>query len=201
MILTLSAASSLYWLGRYMVRVEGLCRLEPFQDDAHAVAYANAFSLPAWNVETLSQLLRDPNHLGSLPNNLAVIQDNVQSVRGILGREVFEAFNALWRQRGQSDACICDLLHQASQHMQALDLFTQVFWSLGRAVESVDMALRLGEPAQPAAQQVLQVAQRLPDPEWQSILECAEQLAISPDTSNLYGLCDRLHPAFVEGPR
>lgn len=200
MMLTLSAASSLYWLGRYMLRVEALCQRLPFEDDAQALAYAHSFSWSAWNVETLLDAIHDPQRVGSLPNNLAVVQDNIQSVRGILPRSVFEAFNALWRQRDQTDSCICDLLHQAAVQLQQLDPVAHVFWQLGRALESVDMALRLHEPVQPAADQLLQVAHQLPLPEWQLQVELVAQLVEQPDVIRLYALCDRLHLAFVEGP-
>lgn len=199
MMLTLSAASGLYWLGRYMLRVESLCQLLPFEDDAQALAYANSFSSPAWNIETLLVALHDPERAGSLPSNLAVIQDNIQSVRGILPRQVFEAFNALWRQRDQADACVCDLLMQATTQLQQLDSIARVFWQLGRAVESVDMALRLHTPVQPAADQLLQVAQQLPLPEWQLQVELVAQLVEQPNVGRLYSVCDRLHLAFVEG--
>lgn len=199
MILTLSAASSLYWLGRYMLRVEALCQRLPFEDDAQALAYAHSFSLSAWNVETLLAALHDPQRVGSLPSNLAVVQDNIQAVRGILPRQVFEAFNALWRQRDQSDVCICDLLTQAATQLQQLDAVALVFWQLGRAVESVDMALRLHEPVQSAAEHLLSVAHQLPMPEWQLQVELVAQLVAQPDVVRLYALCDRLHLAFVEG--
>lgn len=199
MMLTLSAASSLYWLGRYMLRVEALCQLLPFEDDTQALAYAHSFSLSAWNVETLLAAIHDPQRVGSLPNNLAVIQDNIQAVRGILPRPVFEAFNALWRQREQADACICDLLTQAATQLQQLDAVARGFWQLGRAVESVDMALRLHAPVQPAAEQLLQIAHQLPMPEWQIQVELVAQLVERPDVARLYALCDRLHLAFVEG--
>ncbi|MFZ3193645.1 MAG: alpha-E domain-containing protein [Moraxellaceae bacterium] len=199
MMLTLSAASSLYWLGRYMLRVEALCHLLPFEDDTQALAYAHSFSLSAWNVETLLAAIHDPQRVGSLPNNLAVIQDNIQAVRGILPRPVFEAFNALWRQREQADSCICDLLTQSATQLQQLDAVARGFWQLGRAVESVDMALRLHAPVQPAADHLLQIAQQLPMPEWQLQVELVAQLVDRPDVARLYALCDRLHLAFVEG--
>lgn len=199
MILTLSAASSLYWLGRYMLRVEALCQRLPFEDDDQAIAYANAFSLSAWNAETLHATLHDAQRVGSLPNNLAVIQDNIQSVRGILPRAVFEAFNALWRQRDQADACICELLQHAAVQLEHLDPVAYGFWRLGHALEAVDMALRLHEPVQPVAEQLLQVAHRLPLPEWQLQVELVAQLVEQPDVIRLYALCDRLHLAFMEG--
>lgn len=199
MILTLSAASSLYWLGRYMLRVEALCQVLPFEDEAQALAYANSFSLSAWNIETVLVALHDPQHTGSLPNNLAVIQDNIQAVRGILPRQVFEAFNRLWRQREQSDACICGLLTEAAAELQQLDSVARVFWQLGQCIESVDMALRLHAPVQVAADQLLQMAHQLPLPEWQLQVDLIAQLAAQPDVPHLYAVCDRLHLAFVEG--
>ncbi|MFA9203951.1 MAG: hypothetical protein ACEQSD_08125, partial [Flavobacteriales bacterium] len=52
---------------------------------------------------------------------------------------------------------------------------------------------------QKAADQLLQVAQQLPMPEWQVAVELVTQLVVQPDVPRLYAVCDRLHLAFVEG--
>jgi hypothetical protein len=62
------------------------------------------------------------------------------------------------------------------------------------------MALRLHEPVQAAADQLFQVVQQLPLPEWQLQVELVVQLVAKPDVARLYAVCDRLHLAFVEGP-
>jgi uncharacterized alpha-E superfamily protein len=110
MILSLSTATHLYWLGRYMVRVEGICQLAPFQNDQAAVRFAHAFCLPAWNVASLERLLHDPAQPSSLPSHLAVIQENAQSVRGVISQATFEALHTLWRMRDDPLVSTCQLL-------------------------------------------------------------------------------------------
>jgi uncharacterized alpha-E superfamily protein len=83
MILPLSAAANFYWLGRYLVRVDGLSHLH-FSDDLEAQSFAHAFNLPAWNAETLNGLIHDPSQSGSLPANLETVKHNIQSVRAVL---------------------------------------------------------------------------------------------------------------------
>ena len=50
MILPLSTAANLYWLGRYLVRVDGLCHLLPFTDDLEAQTEVELLlgTVPVW---------------------------------------------------------------------------------------------------------------------------------------------------------
>lgn len=105
MILLLSTASNLYWLGRYMIRIDGLCRLLPFQDDKEAIEFSHAFTLSAFNAETLNTLLTDPLHPSSIAANLAAVRENMQAVRGVVSQELFESLNMLTNPRQLGKRC------------------------------------------------------------------------------------------------
>lgn len=198
MILSLSTASHLYWLGRYMVRVQGLCRLDPFASDQRAVEFAAAFGLPAWNVETLEALLNNPEQSGSLMSNLSAIQANVQSVRGVLAQPVFECFNTLWRLRTESRQQICQHLAAAQAAMESQHALIQAFWLLGETIETADLSLRLRESPQEAIHAVRLVLPQLPEA-WQSLQVWLDRFAQSPDGNHFYSLCQAVHDLLAEG--
>ncbi len=199
MILSLSTATHLYWLGRYMVRVEGICQLAPFQNDQKAMQFAHAFCLPAWNVESLERLLHDPVQPSSLPSNLAVIQENAQSVRGVISQATFEALNTLWRMRDHPEVSTCQLLAQAKAAFAHEQGLVQTFWSLGQAIEAVDMSLRLEDSPQPALAILKTVQPCLPET-WQRPKRLIDSVLSYPSASSFYSLTDGLSEMFAEGP-
>lgn len=199
MILSLSTATHLYWLGRYMVRVEGICQLAPFQNDQKALQFAHAFCLPAWNTASLERLLHDPAQPSSLPSNLAVIQENAQSVRGVISQATFEALNTLWRMRHDPSSSTCELLATAKAAFAQEQGLVQTFWSLGQAIEAVDMSLRLEDSPQPALDVLQQVQQYLPEA-WQRPKRLIDSVLAYPSATSFYSLTDGLNEMFAEGP-
>ncbi len=115
MILVLSTAQSLYWLGRIAVRIDNLCHLLPFEDDEAARSYAHAFALPAWSADTLNQLLLDPDQTVSLPGNLQHLFENVQQVRGVILEQTYQAFNALQQTDIEPEPAFIDRKRSANQ--------------------------------------------------------------------------------------
>ncbi len=200
MILTLSTASSLYWLGRYMVRAQALFQFLRDNDPQNTAAYARLFQLlPQSSLETLQRAVHDPQQVGSLPHNLAGIEDNTQAIRGILPCSVFILLHALWRQREQGDAYVADLLARARLELLGIDAMALIFWQLGEAMESYDMALRFGQSAQSAALALQQAGQRLPIPAWSPQVQLINQLVQQPDGRHLAALCGSIQLAFAEG--
>lgn len=200
MILSLSTAHYLFWLGRYMRRNQLLMLVYPFADDASAQTFARAFMFKQTRAADLNAYLAHDSLSGSIAANFAQIQDNVQSVRGVLDRQTFEAFNQLWRQR--SDAAIdkAARLQHAQDCMAHLPTHVQLYWQLGDCVERIEAALRLSLDPLPAIAALQGVAQHLPTPSWQPIVDICVEIQDQPDFGTFYLLCDRLHEFFEEGP-
>ena len=48
MILLNTSAENIFWLGRYISRIQYLCHQFPFKKDDQAIQYAQAFCWPAF---------------------------------------------------------------------------------------------------------------------------------------------------------
>ena len=84
MILLSSNAQQIFWLGRYLTRVQYLCSQFPFQDNEQARAYANAFALAAHDAESLNQLVQNPQQFASFTQQFQCAKDNIRDLRGVL---------------------------------------------------------------------------------------------------------------------
>lgn len=200
MILLLSTASNLYWLGRYVIRVDGLCRLLPFQDDQEAIRFAHAFALPAWNAETLNQLLLDPDQPASIPANLSVIRENVQSVRGVISQQVFESLNILTNPKPAFKNKVCELISECCQIVNDEEETVRLFWQLGQCIEQIDSALRMKRSPEMAIQDLRTVIEMLSPIGWQNLEQPWVALQQNQDIDSLYTFCDQMQALFEEGP-
>jgi len=200
MMLSLSTAHHLFWLGRYMSRNQQLMSVLPFVDDAAASTFARSFNVKASGAAALNKRLADVDQAGSVPANFAQIQDNVQCVRGVLHRTTFEAFNHLWRQRTEAQCDAVTHLQQASQRMTEESADVRLYWQLGECLEQIEAALRQGSSPSAALSRLQAVSAQLPQPSWQPIVARCDALYSQPDFGTFYFLCDRLHELFEEGP-
>ncbi len=198
MILPLSTAANLYWLGRYLVRVDGLCHLLPFTDDLEAQSFAHAFNLPAWNAETLNALIHDSGQSGSLPSNLDAVKQNIQAVRGVLTAPTFEAFHALCCSVGSTVEDLKDLLRDCRSALKQESTMVQLFLRMGESVERVDINLRLIKDPARDIKALGEVLDLLPIG-WQRLKEPIMLLNKRYDRVAFYDLSDRIHELFRNG--
>ncbi len=198
MILPLSTASNLYWLGRYLVRVDGLFHLIPFTDDLEAQSFAHAFNLPAWNAETLNALIHDPQQSGSLPSNLDAVKQNVQAVRGVLTAPTFEAFHALSRFPGLPPEDMHFMLQSCRASFKEEGEMVQLFCRMGEVVERIDIALRLIKNPAAEITALAEILDALPIG-WQRLKEPIMHLNRRYDRVAFYDLSDRVQELFRNG--
>ncbi len=200
-MLSLGTAFNLFWLGRYMGRLEVLCHEQPALDDQRAAQFAQAFALPAWNAETLHWLLHEPTQPVSILANLKNIHQNTQQVRACLSRSAYIALNQLWRLYDVDGADFCPLLQSAIAALQAdLQEATGLFWQLGLTLERLEIALRLQQPTDGLVAHLRALGQALPNG-WGLV---ADQMASgefdAPDLNDLYALSDDLNELMSQGP-
>jgi uncharacterized alpha-E superfamily protein len=198
MILPLSTAANLYWLGRYLVRVDGLCNLLPFTDDLEAQTFAHAFNLPAWNAETLNALIHDPSQSGSLPANLDAVKQNIQSVRGVLSATSFEAFHALCAHQKSAFTNMADMLASCRSSLKHESPMVQLFLNMGESLERIDISLRMIKDPARDIREFSEVLDLLPIG-WQRLKEPIMLLNKRYDRIAFYDLSDRIQELFRKG--
>jgi hypothetical protein len=200
MILLLSTASNLYWLGRYMIRIDGLCRVLPFKDDQEASRFAQAMSLPAWDAATLNSVLSDPLQPSSINANLHAVRDNMQAVRGVISQELFEVMNLLSSPNTINKQYICELIAESSEVMADEEDTIRLFWQLGECIEQIDVALRLKRSADLAIKDLRMVVEMLSPIGWQRLEQPWVELQYKKDIIALYSFCDHMQSLFEDGP-
>jgi hypothetical protein len=198
MILPLSTAANLYWLGRYLVRVDGLCNLLPFKDDLEAQTFAHAFNLPAWNAETLNALIHDPSQSGSLPSNLDAVKQNIQSVRGVLSAASFESFHALCSHDHPEFTDMTEMLRSCRSSLKHESPMVQLFLKMGESLERIDISLRMIKDPARDIREFSEVLDLLPIG-WQRLKEPIMLLNKRYDRIAFYDLSDRIQELFRKG--
>lgn len=197
MILPLSAAANLYWLGRYFVRVDGLSHLY-FSDDLEAQTFSHAFNLPAWNAETLNGLIHDPSQSGSLPANLNAVEQNIQSVQGVLSTASFEVFNALYASQKTQFVNMSALLQSCRDAIKHESQDVQLFFRMGESLERIDINLRMSKDPSQEIAVFCDVLDSLPIG-WQHLKEPMMLLNDNADRIAFYDLSDRIQELFKKG--
>ena len=108
-------ADSLYWMGRYMERVDGMLRL---MQTSYILSFDNiSVGFPTWepsldvftqittkklegikndNVTALAYLLTSPDNINSLRANITRARENARGVQDHITREVWEQVNAMY---------------------------------------------------------------------------------------------------------
>lgn len=200
MILLLSTASNLYWLGRYLIRIDGLCRLLPFKDNQEAARFAQSMSLPAWDALTLNQILSDPQQPSSINASLQATRDNMQAVRGVISQELFEVLNLLTNPKTVDKRNICQLISESNEVLADEDDTIRLFWQLGECVEQIDIALRLKRSADMAIKDLRTVVEMLSPIGWQRLEQPWVELQLKRDIIALYSFCDQMQSLFEDGP-
>ncbi len=84
MILLRSSAQHVYWLGRYLYRIQYVTNQLPFTDDRQAADFAYALCLQIDSADNLNQFMLDKQQPFSLLNQLEIARDNIHELRGLL---------------------------------------------------------------------------------------------------------------------
>ncbi len=144
MILLSRNAEHVFWLGRYLTRVQYLCASFPFVEDDSAMQYAKAFGLPVYNAQTLNELLLNHSSHASFAQQFGYIKNNIQDLRGVLDQKSFAELHQQIKNSHENFTLICAVVDACHDifHAESEDVF--LFYSLGALIEKLDHAQRLG---------------------------------------------------------
>lgn len=196
MILLSSNAQQIFWLARYLTRVQYLCSQFPFQADDAAKKYANAFALGEHDAASLNTLVQDVQHFASFAQQFSCAKDNIQDLRGVLSAKSYAELNQLIKNASENSLDICDVVSECHEILEAeaQDIF--LFFMLGQYVEQLDRQLRLKQDTQVTLNQLDQVIDLLTQLGWSGVKAAWQQLHILPNSINFYHFSDHIQHLF-----
>lgn len=196
MILLNSNAQHIFWLGRYIARVQYLCSCFPFKNDLDAMEYAHAFGLPAFDATSLNELILDDDHSSSFKQQFTYMKNNIYELRGVLSARGYAEFGQLIKLASENSGYICDVVNDCRDlfESEAHDVF--LFFTLGQALEQLDRKIRLTQPVSDSINEIDQIILQLHDIGWDGLSEVWLSLKASPDGYTHYQFSDFIQNMF-----
>lgn len=199
MVLLSSNAHHIFWLGRYLTRINVLCGQVPFQNDELAAEYAHAFCLPAWNAASLNAVILDPDQPFSLSSQFATIKANVQELRAVLSATAYAELNQVIKSAQDRSQYICEVTSDCADILEAENQDVYLFYTLGKLLETLDTQLRLKHDVQSTLKGIENILSVMQEMGWHQCDEAWSQLKAAPDMLSFYSFHDKLEYIFEEG--
>ncbi|KGQ70449.1 hypothetical protein OA57_06290 [Chelonobacter oris] len=182
-ILLLSTANDLFWLGRYMQRAMKIQARLFIHKDIEVRQYLALLGItpptdyPDQPEAFVLELL--------LPHYFEMINNNVQTIRGVIDKDAYQLFTDVTRLRQNGSLrAACFELYACRQAMNAQDGWVKIFWKLGEAVEKLDEHIRFGDCRARHFSNVASLATALPlGTAWDNLKQPAQAMVFTMDKS------------------
>jgi uncharacterized alpha-E superfamily protein len=198
MILLSSAAQNIFWLGRYLSRIQQICSLLPVKDDEYAIKYSHLFCLPAWNSSSLNGLFLDPEQPFSISAQFACVRDNIQQLRAVLSGYAYAELNKLTKIADEKTLTVCQVVSDCSEVLEGEVEQVFLFYALGRAVELLDNQCRLEVSADEQIHEIAKILKLLKSYGWDTSETSWDKLVEDANMSTLYQFCNEVSLMFEE---
>ncbi len=209
LILLLSTASCLVWLGRYSERlrhydgiISALKKDElTLQEIEHIVLKLGlGVVLGDTKEQSAEQLYR--YLLGQkIPETTKAIDQNVQDVKGVIGKDSAELYQFIKRlaNTGKYHAATIQL-YACNQAMKLEDATVMLFWQLGRRYEILERTILLQEDWKQASEEFRLLVTALPEnTRWRELERLANQVAKSQRVENFWALSEEFQAILAQG--
>ena len=196
MILLNSNAQHIFWLGRYLTRIQYLCSQFPFHNNQSALQYAHAFCLPAFDADSLNSLLLETEQPASFAQQFQHAKDNVQDLRGIFSAKAYAELNQLIKNAIENAAYICDVAGECQDILEAESEEIFLFFTLGQNIEQLDRQLRLKQDRSTTLKDIDKTVELLNHIGWKGVDRAWQQLKLNPDSMNFYHFSDHIQNLF-----
>lgn len=196
MILLSSNANNIFWLGRYLTRIQYFCNKLPFTDDQKAIDFSHAFCLPAYDAASLNTLALDPEQQFSLMSQFAVARDNIHELRAVLSANTYAEMIQLVKNASSQPGYICDVVSECNELLESESEDIFLFFSLGQKLELLDSLIRFKQDPSAVLNEIDVIVRLLNELGWTALDDAWISLKQSPDTMSLYHFSDQLQLMF-----
>ncbi|MBF4521549.1 MULTISPECIES: hypothetical protein [Acinetobacter] len=192
MNLSSSDAREIFWLARYLTRIQYLCQQFPFKQNAAALSYAHAFCLPAFDAASLNELILNEEQPASFAMQFQQSSVKIHNLADVLSPQAYTELIRLIRNARDNAAYICDVVQDCHDVLEAEPQNIFLFFQLGQKLEELDRQIRLKQSKDMTVAQVEIIVQLLKDLGWLSLAEAWQQLKQQPDSMNFYHFSDHI---------
>ncbi|MEQ1141813.1 alpha-E domain-containing protein [Acinetobacter soli] len=196
MILLSSNANNIFWLGRYLTRIQYFCNKLPFTDDQKAIDFSHAFCLPAYDAASLNTLALDHEQQFSLMSQFAVARDNIHELRAVLSANTYAEMIKLVKNASSQPGYICDVVSECNELLESESEDVFLFFSLGQKLELLDSLIRFKQDPSSVLNEIDVIVALLNELGWTALHDAWISLKQSPDTMSLYHFGDQLQLMF-----
>lgn len=197
MILLSSNAQHIFWLGRYLARIQYLCNQLPFKSNEIALDYAHAFCLPAFDANSLNDLILDEKQPSSFHQQFQNAKNNIHDLRGVLSCKSFSELNQLLHQADNNSIFICDVASECNDVLESEeDTSIFLFFSLGQKLEQLDREIRLKQDRTKTLIDIHHLVNILDGLGWTSLVEVWKLVEQTPDSIHFYHFSDHVQALF-----
>ncbi|WP_089605568.1 alpha-E domain-containing protein [Acinetobacter piscicola] len=197
MILLSTNAQNIFWLGRYLTRIQYLCSQFPFKNNTSALDYAHAFCLPAFDASSLNEMILDAEQPASFHQQFQNAKNNIYDLRGVISAQSFAELNQLLQQAEKNAGLICDVCDECNDVLEAEeDELLFLFFSLGQKMEQLDRQIRLKQTSAQTLQELGGLIESLDQQGLASLPDAWIELKKQPDSMRYYHFSDHIDSLF-----
>ena len=186
MILLLSTASHLIWLGRYSERLYYYDNVmkQLVKDDLkksqlkHLISHLGFDADADESFKTMKAQMLSDLERNIIPNIVQSIDDNVQEAKGVIGKDTAELYNLIKRLSSAGTYRAATLqLHACNAAMKQEHPTVTCFWQLGRHFEQLERAVLLEEDSIEVSLEFKYWINELPEnTRWRELTRLANQM-------------------------
>ncbi|MEG0344480.1 MAG: alpha-E domain-containing protein [Acinetobacter sp.] len=197
MILLSTNAQNIFWLGRYLTRIQYLCSQFPFKNNTSALDYAHAFCLPAFDASSLNEMILDIEQPASFHQQFQNAKNNIYDLRGVISAKSFAELNQLLQQAEKNAGLICDVCDECNDVLEAEeDELLFLFFSFGQKMEQLDRQIRLKQTSTQTLQALDGLIESLDRQGMASLPDAWSELKKQPDSMSYYHFSDHIDSLF-----
>lgn len=199
MIILSSSAQNIYWIGRYLARIQYLCGEFPFQDNDKAIQYAHAFCLPAFNASSLNELTLNPEQPSSFDQQFQMVKNNLQDLRPVLSIQAYSELKQMIEAANENAGFICSVVGECSDILESENEEIFLFFSLGQLFENLDRQIRLNQNTDKIISSLAGLIDILKSKGWDAVDDAWQDLLKHPSSKRFYHLSDQVQYLFEVG--